>query len=75
LIKRVAIVWFSQDQQASNQDDKPHFFKPSGIALTIIVMFTLVSLSAANAKSTAAFMPRLVPFQPRHRGSYFVMAN
>ena len=39
----------------------------------IIAVFALVSLSAANAKSTAAFMPWLVLFQPRHRVCYFVV--
>ena len=41
----------------------------------VIAMFVFVSLSAANAKSTAAFMPRLLRFQPRHCVCYFVMAN
>jgi len=41
----------------------------------VIAIFALVSLSAANAKSTTAFMPRIVLFQPRHRVCYFVMVN
>jgi len=43
--------------------------------LVIITIFVQVSLSAANAKSTAAFVPRLVRFQPHHCFGNFLMAN
>jgi hypothetical protein len=43
--------------------------------MTIIAVFVLVSLSAANAKSTAAFVPRLVLFHPRHHVYYFMLVN
>jgi hypothetical protein len=51
------------------------FFQPSKIALVTDANVALASLSVANAKSTAASMPRLVLFEPRHCFGNFVMAN
>jgi hypothetical protein len=61
--------------KAGNQDDYAAFFQPSGIVLVIISIFAKTSLSAANAKSTAAVMPWLMRFRSHQCFGNFGMAN